>query len=68
MKLYETIPVGKFFATDRRYAQGTDFGTEGYRDVFKFRVNRESMSGESENVLVSSVPLILNNGKLERKV
>jgi hypothetical protein len=50
------IPAGKFFAAKRSLAQGTDFGSEGDRDVFSFRAKRNLFSGDLDNVLRTNVP------------
>lgn len=60
----EVIPVGKYFALKREYASGTDFGNEGFRDIFTFFVDRMLMSGMDENVVVSSIPLKLEGQSL----
>lgn len=60
----EIIPPGKYFATKRQFAQGTDFAEDGFRDIFQFIVNRSLMSGMDENVLINDIPLLLQGRKL----
>lgn len=60
----EIIPPGKYFATKRQFAQGTDFASDGFREIFQFNVNRSLMSGMDENVLINDVPLLLQGRKL----
>lgn len=58
------VPSGKFFATDARWAKGTDFGSEGWRQVYWFRVPRSAMRGVESGVLRTATTLRYSNGKL----
>jgi len=60
----ETIPVGKYFATKRSNASGTDFGSEGDRDIFSFIGIQRAFRGDFGGNLVSVVPMKMQGKKL----
>jgi hypothetical protein len=63
----EVIPPGKYFATKRKNATGTDFGNEGDREIFTFISNNSLFRGDFDGNLVSIEPLILDGNRLIKK-
>lgn len=63
-ELGEVIPPGKFFATKRINAVGTDFGDEGDREVFTLYGNNADFRGDFGGNLVSITPLKLEGKRL----
>jgi hypothetical protein len=60
----DEIPPGKYFATNRLNAVGTDFGNEGDREVFIFSSNQNNFRGDFGGNLVSIVPMHLDGNRL----
>ncbi len=58
----EIIPEGKYFASDIKYAVGSDFSFDDPdRRVYTFKISRELLIGEMDNVYITSCPTKLEN-------